>query len=56
MTKLTAVLPSAEAADPAALVSALAREARAAQRQLDRYAGFYQGSAVETQPRFAKTV
>ena len=34
MTKLTAVLPSAEAADPAALVSALAREARAAQRQL----------------------
>ena len=26
----------------------------AAQRQLDRYAGFYQGSAVETQPHFAK--
>ncbi len=31
-------------------------DASAAQRQLDRYAGFYQGSAVETQPRFAKTV
>ena len=29
-------------------------DASAAQRQLDRYAGFYQGSAVETQPRFAK--
>ncbi len=28
-------------------------EASAAQRQLDRYAGFYQGSAVETQPHFA---
>ncbi len=27
--------------------------ASAAQRQLDRYAGFYQGSAVETQPQFA---
>jgi uncharacterized protein (DUF934 family) len=26
----------------------------AAQRQLDRYAGFYQGSALETQPKFAK--
>lgn len=26
----------------------------AAQRQLDRYAAFYQGSAVETQPHFAK--
>ena len=26
----------------------------AAQRQLDRYAGFYQGSAVDTQPHFAK--
>ena len=26
----------------------------AAQRQLDRYAGFYQGSAVDTQPLFAK--
>ena len=31
-------------------------DASAAQRQLERYAGFYQGSAVETQPRFAKTV
>ena len=31
-------------------------DASGAQRQLDRYAGFYQGSAVETQPRFAKTV
>ena len=29
-------------------------DARAAQRQLDRYAGFYQGSAVDTQPLFAK--
>ena len=29
-------------------------DARAAQRQLDRYAGFYQGSAVETLPHFAK--
>ena len=29
-------------------------DASAAQRQLDRYAGFYQGSAVETQPHFAK--
>jgi uncharacterized protein (DUF934 family) len=29
-------------------------DANAAQRQLDRYAGFYQGSAVETQPHFAK--
>ena len=29
-------------------------DASAAQRQLDRYAGFYQGSAVETQPPFAK--
>lgn len=29
-------------------------DATAAQRQLDRYAGFYQGSAVETQPHFAK--
>ena len=28
--------------------------ASAAQRQLDRYAGFYQGSAVDTQPHFAK--
>lgn len=26
----------------------------AAQRQLDRYAAFYQGSAVDTQPHFAK--
>ena len=30
-------------------------DASAAQRQLDRYAGFYQGSAVDTQPRFAHT-
>ncbi len=29
-------------------------DASAAQRQLKRYAGFYQGSAVETQPLFAK--
>ena len=29
-------------------------DASSAQRQLDRYAGFYQGSAVETQPHFAK--
>jgi uncharacterized protein (DUF934 family) len=29
-------------------------DASAAQRQLDRYAGFYQGSAVEKQPHFAK--
>ena len=29
-------------------------DASAAQRQLDRYAGFYQGSAVETKPLFAK--
>jgi len=29
-------------------------DASAAQHQLDRYAGFYQGSAVETQPQFAK--
>ena len=29
-------------------------DAAAAQRQLDRYAGFYQGSAVDTQPHFAK--
>jgi len=29
-------------------------DASAAQRQLDRYAGFYQGSAVQTQPPFAK--
>lgn len=29
-------------------------DASAAQRQLDRYAGFYQGSAVVTQPHFAK--
>jgi uncharacterized protein (DUF934 family) len=28
-------------------------DASAAQRQLDRYAGFYQGSAVETQPHFS---
>ena len=31
-------------------------DASAAQRQLDRYAGFYQGSAVNTQPRFAQTL
>ena len=30
-------------------------DASAAQRQFDRYAGFYQGSAVQTQPLFAKT-
>lgn len=30
-------------------------DASAAQRQLDRFAGYYQGSAVETQPHFAKT-
>ena len=29
-------------------------DASAAQRQLHRYAGFYQGSAVETRPPFAK--
>ena len=29
-------------------------DASAAQRQLDRYVGFYQGSAVDTQPHFAK--
>ena len=29
-------------------------DASAAQRQLDRYAGFYQGSAMDTQPLFAK--
>ena len=29
-------------------------DASAAQRQLDRYAGFYQGSAMDTQPHFAK--
>ena len=29
-------------------------DASAAQRQLERYADFYQGSAVETQPHFAK--
>lgn len=29
-------------------------DASAAQRQLQRYAGFYQGSAVDTLPRFAK--
>ena len=29
-------------------------DASAAQRQLDRYAGFYQGSAVDTKPQFAK--
>lgn len=29
-------------------------DASAAQRQLDRYAGFYQGSAVETQPHYAQ--
>jgi len=29
-------------------------DASAAQRQLDRYAGFYQGSAVQTHPHFAK--
>jgi len=29
-------------------------DASATQRQLQRYAGFYQGSAVDTQPLFAK--
>jgi uncharacterized protein (DUF934 family) len=29
-------------------------DASAAQRQFERFAGFYQGSAVETQPPFAK--
>ena len=29
-------------------------DASAARRQLERYAGFYQGSAVDTQPHFAK--
>ncbi len=29
-------------------------DASAAQRQLERYADFYQGSAVDTQPHFAK--
>ena len=29
-------------------------DASAAQRQLDRYVGFYQGSAVDTRPLFAK--
>jgi len=29
-------------------------DASAAQRQFARYSGFYQGSAVETQPQFAK--
>ena len=29
-------------------------DASAAQRQLNRYAGFYQGSAVDTQPLFGK--
>ena len=30
-------------------------DARAAQRQLDRYAGFYQGSAVDIKPQYATT-
>ena len=30
-------------------------DASAARRQLERYAGFYQGSALDTQPRFAHT-
>ena len=29
-------------------------DASAAQRQFERFAGFYQGSAVETEPHFAK--
>ena len=29
-------------------------DASAAQRQFERFAGFYQGSAVETKPQFAK--
>ena len=31
-------------------------DASAAQRQFERFAGFYQGSAVETKPLFAKAV
>jgi uncharacterized protein (DUF934 family) len=30
-------------------------DASAAQRQFERFAGFYQGSAAQTQPHFAKT-
>ena len=30
-------------------------DASAAQRQFDRFAGFYQGSAIGTQPQFAET-
>ena len=30
-------------------------DASAAKRQLDRFAGFYQGSAVDTQPQFSKS-
>jgi uncharacterized protein (DUF934 family) len=30
-------------------------DASAAQRQFDRFAGFYQGSAVDTEPPFAKS-
>ena len=30
-------------------------DASAAQRQFDRFAGFYQGSAVDTQPQFSKS-
>lgn len=30
-------------------------DASAAQRQLERYAGFYQGSAVDTHPHFSTT-
>lgn len=30
-------------------------DASAAQRQLDRYAGFYQGSAVDIKPQYATT-
>jgi uncharacterized protein (DUF934 family) len=29
-------------------------DASAAQRQFERFSGFYQGSAVETKPQFAK--
>ena len=31
-------------------------DASAAQRQFERFPGFYQGSAVDTQPLFAKTL
>ena len=31
-------------------------DASAAKRQFDRFAGFYQGSAIDTQPQFSKSV